>query len=69
LSKSKEPFSDKRWSQMLGGVVVGYSEVTEEEKQQAEEFLQKILEEEDKINGKSDWLQDISRSVWKQDIP
>lgn len=43
MSKSKEPFSDKRWSQMLGGVVVGYSEVTEEEKQQAEEFFQQVI--------------------------
>lgn len=65
MSKSKEPFSDKRWSQMLGGVVVGYSEVTEEEKQQAEEFLQKFLAEEDNTNGKNDWMKDVGISVWK----
>ena len=50
---------------MLGGVVVGYSEVTEEEKQQAEEFLQKFLAEEDNTNGKNDWMKDVGISVWK----
>ena len=65
MSKSKEPFSDKRWSQMLGGVVVGYTQVTEEEKQQAEEFLQKFLAEEDNTNGKNDWMKDVGISVWK----
>lgn len=48
----KKPFSDKRWSQILGGTVVGYSEVTEEEKQRVEEFIQKFLKEEDNTNGK-----------------
>lgn len=65
MRKNKKPFSDKRWTQPLGGIVVGYREVTEEEKQQAEEFLQKFLAEEDNTNGKNDWMKDVGISVWK----
>lgn len=57
MRKNKKPFSDKRWTQPLGGVVVGYREVTEEEKQQVELFRKKLYEQRkqmknDKNNGK-----------------
>lgn len=57
MSKNKEPFSDKRWTPPLGGIVVGYREVTDEEKQQVELFRKKLYEQRkqiknDKNNGK-----------------
>ncbi len=37
----KKPFSDKRWNQPLGGIVVGHAEVTEEDKKLVEDFKKK----------------------------
>lgn len=43
--KDKVLFQDKRWTQNPGGVVIGKSEVTEEDKKWAEELHEQILEE------------------------
>lgn len=42
---NKKPFSDKRWTQPLGGTVVGYQEVTEEEKKEVESFRKKLYDQ------------------------
>ncbi|MGG2081669.1 hypothetical protein [Lysinibacillus pakistanensis] len=39
----KKPFSDPRWTQPLGGKVIGKVESTEEEKQESKKKLQKHL--------------------------
>lgn len=54
MNNNKKPFSDKRWTQPLGGKVVGYQEVTEEQKQRAKEFLKHILKDKGNNNGKND---------------
>lgn len=38
----KELFSDKRWNQPLGGKVIGHREITEEEKKELEEYLERL---------------------------
>lgn len=50
----KKPFSDKRWTQPLGGTVVGYQEVTEEEKKEVESFRKHILKDKGNNNSKND---------------
>lgn len=44
--ESKKLFTDKRWTQDPGGEVVGYEEVTEEEKKWADELIKQIEEQE-----------------------
>lgn len=41
----KKLFSDRRWHDAPMPVVVGYEELTEEEKKQADKKLEKILKE------------------------
>ena len=46
--KDKKLFQDKRWTQNPGGVVTEKSEITEEDKEWAEELHRQILEENKK---------------------
>lgn len=43
--KDNKLFQDKRWTQNPGGVVIGKSEITEEDKEWAEKLHKQILEE------------------------
>lgn len=38
----QKPFSDKRWTQPLGGIVVGHCEITSEQKEKVESFRKKL---------------------------
>lgn len=51
----KKPFSDKRWTQPLKPIDIGYSEVTEEEKKRAEEALIEILLENKMISSREEY--------------
>ncbi len=42
----KKLFQDKRWTQDLGGIVTGVSEISEEDKKWVEELHKQILEQE-----------------------
>lgn len=42
---NKKLFSDKRWTQPLGGKVVGHYEVTEEDKEMVRKFKEKMNKE------------------------
>ena len=44
--ENKRLFQDKRWTQNPGGEVVGFEEVTEEEKKWTEELIKQIEEQE-----------------------
>ncbi len=49
----KELFSDKRWNQPLGGVVIGHVEITDEMKEKVKEYKEKLEERKtNKINNK-----------------
>ena len=41
--EDKKIFQDKRWTQNPGGEVIGYEEVTKEEKEWAEKELEKLI--------------------------
>lgn len=41
----QKPFSDKRWTQPLGGTVVGHREITSEEKKKVESFRKKLYDQ------------------------
>ena len=41
----KKLFQAKRWTEYYGAETIGYSEVTEEEKKEAEELFKKIRKE------------------------
>lgn len=51
----KKPFSDKRWSQPLTPIHIGYREVTEEEQKRAEESLIEILLENKVISSREEF--------------
>lgn len=42
---NKKPYSDKRWTQPLGGEVIGYVELTEEQRAEYHKKALKVLEE------------------------
>lgn len=44
--ENKKLFQDKRWTQDLGGVVTGTSEISEEDKKWAEELIKQTEEQE-----------------------
>jgi len=43
--ENKKLFQDKRWTQNPGGEVIGYEEVTKEEKEWAENLIKQIEEQ------------------------
>lgn len=50
MDENKKLFSDKWWTQPLGGIVVDQREITKEEKKETDEFLKKYFEELEKNN-------------------
>lgn len=48
MAEEKKPFSDPRWTQPIAERVIGFEEVTEEEKRQLEEWKRKDRERKEK---------------------